>query len=71
MAKENGDGHAKDQVLFSLSRDKRDQLEAIVAKGKHKSQKVLNALILLNYDDDAPDPITLGEKDIAAMFEPL
>ena len=68
MVKENGDSHAKDQVLLSPSRDECDQLEAIVDKGKHKSHKVLNALILLNYDDDAPDPRTSGEKDIAKVL---
>ena len=59
----------KIKYRFSLSQDERDELEAIVAKGKHKSQKVLNALILLNYDEDAPKPRTLGEKDIAKVLQ--
>lgn len=59
----------KIKYRFSLSQDERDELEAIVAKGKHKSQKVLNALILLNYDEDAPNPRTLGEKDIAKVLQ--
>lgn len=59
----------KIKYRFSLSRDERDELEAIVAKGNHKSQKVLNALILLNYDDDAPNPRTLGEQDIAKVLK--
>ncbi len=34
---------------FSLSQDERSDLEAIVTKGNHNSQKVMNTLILLNY----------------------
>lgn len=34
----------------TLSKEERDELKAITAKGKHKSQKVLNALILINSD---------------------
>lgn len=59
----------KIKYRFSLSQDERSELEAIVAKGKHNSQKVLNALILLNYDEDAPKPRTLGERDIANVLK--
>jgi len=58
----------KIKYRFSLTQDERDELETIVAKGKHNSQKVLNALILLNYDEDAPKPRTLGEQDIANVL---
>ncbi len=34
----------------TLTKDERDELRVITAKGSHKSQKVLNALILLNCD---------------------
>lgn len=59
----------KIKYRFSLTQDERDELEAIVTKGKHNSQKVLNALILLNYDEDAPKPRTLGELDIAKVLK--
>lgn len=59
----------KIKYRFSLSKDERDELETIVAKGKHNSQKVLNALILLNYDEDAPKPRTLGEKEISNVLK--
>jgi len=59
----------KIKYRFSLTQDERDKLEAIVTKGKHNSQKVLNALILLNYDEDAPKPRTLGEQDIAKVLK--
>lgn len=59
----------KIKYRFSLTQDERNQLEAIVARGKHNSQKVLNALILLNYDEDATRPRTLGEQDIANVLK--
>lgn len=59
----------KIKYRFSLSQDERDELQAIVAKGKHRSQKVLNALILLNYDEDAPKPRALGEQEIANVLK--
>ena len=59
----------KIKYRFSLTHDERDELESIVAKGKHKSQKVLNALILLNYDEDASEPRTLREQDIANVLK--
>lgn len=59
----------KIKYRFSLSQGERSELEGIVSKGKHNSQKVLNALILLNYDEDAPKPRTLGEQDIANVLK--
>ena len=55
----------KIKYRFSLTQEERDELEAIVAKGKHNSQKAINALILLNYDGNTSRPRTLGEQDIA------
>lgn len=59
----------KIRYRFSLSQEERDELKNIAAKGKHNSQKVLNALILLNYDEDAPEPRTLGEQEIANVLK--
>lgn len=59
----------KIKYRFSLSQEERDELAGIAAKGKHNSQKVLNALILLNYDEDAPEPRTLGEQEIANVLK--
>lgn len=59
----------KIKCRFSLTQDEREELEAIVTKGKHNSKKVLNALILLNYDEDAPKPRTLGEQYIAKVLK--
>lgn len=59
----------KIKYRFSLTEEERCELKAIVAKGKHNSQKVINALILLNYDEDASRQRTLGEQDIANVLK--
>lgn len=59
----------KIKYRFVLTQEERDELEAIVAKGKHNSQKVITALILLNYDGDSSKPRTLGEQDIANVLK--
>jgi transposase len=59
----------KIKYRFSLSQEERDELQGIIARGKHSSQKVLNALILLNYDESAPEPRTLTELEIATVLK--
>lgn len=39
------------RYIVTLTRDEREDLGALVAKGKHRSQKILNALILLGCDE--------------------
>lgn len=39
------------KYIITLTKEERKELEAIVSKGKHKSQKYQNALILLNCDE--------------------
>jgi len=39
------------KYVVTLTKDEREALEALAAKGKHKSQKILNALILLGCDE--------------------
>jgi hypothetical protein len=58
----------KVKYRLALTQDEREQLNAIVAKGKHSSQKVLNALILLNCDEEAPESRTRTEVDIAEVL---
>ena len=58
----------KVKYRFELTGDEREEVEAIVARGKHNSQKVLNALILLNCDENAPTPRTFREQDIADVL---
>jgi len=44
-----------DKYTITLQAEEREQLEAIIRKGAHASQKVINALILLNCDEAARD----------------
>ncbi len=38
------------KYIVTLTEDERDTLDVLASKGKHKSQKILNALILLGCD---------------------
>jgi len=59
----------KVKYRIALTQEEREELEAIVSKGKHNAQKVLNALILLNCDENAPTPRTLREMDVADVLK--
>ena len=59
----------KIKYRLALTVAEREELESIVRKGKHRSQKVLNALILLNCDEHAPTPRTLKEQQIAEVLK--
>lgn len=39
------------KYIVTLTAEERDHLETLVSKGKHRSQKMLNALILLGCDE--------------------
>ena len=41
------------RYVVTLEKDERDELAGITRKGSHRSQKVINALILLNVDEGA------------------
>lgn len=58
----------KIKYRLSLTPDEREELEAVVARGKHNSQNVVNALILLNCDENAPKARTMREQDIADVL---
>lgn len=53
---------------LSLTPQEREELETIVKTGKHSSHKVLNALILLNCDEQAPTRQSLKEQQIADVL---
>jgi hypothetical protein len=40
-----------DKYKITLQDEEREQLEALIRKGTHSAQKVINALILLNCDE--------------------
>lgn len=58
----------KIKYRLSLTPQERAELETLVRKGKHSSQKVLNALILLNCDEQAPTRRTLKDQQIADVL---
>ena len=39
------------KYIVTLTKDERESLGALISKGKHRSQKILNALILLGCDE--------------------
>jgi NAD-dependent oxidoreductase involved in siderophore biosynthesis len=41
------------KYIVTLTQSERSDLEGIVSRGSHRSQKVLNALILLGCDEDS------------------
>ena len=58
----------KIKYRLSLTSDEREELEAIVARGKHNSQKAVSALMLLNCDENGPKACTMREQDIADIL---
>lgn len=53
----------------TLTKDERDELQAIVGKGSHRSQKVLNALILLNCDVGENQEHKSRNEDISRVLQ--
>ena len=53
----------------TLERGERDGLDAITRKGSHKSQKVINALILLNCDEGEFQSERMKNEDVAAVLK--
>lgn len=54
--------------VVSLEEQERAALEAITRKGSHRSQKVVNALILLNCDAGACNPRKASGEAIAGIL---
>jgi hypothetical protein len=52
----------------TLESEERRELENVVQKGNHKSQKVLNALILLNCDQSQFQDHPIKNEDISAVL---
>lgn len=53
----------------ALQKEEREKLEAITQKGSHKSQKVINALILLNCDEGELQEHRMKNEDVAAVLK--
>ncbi len=56
------------KYIVKLTQDERDKLSDIIYKGSHRSQKVLNALILLNCDEGPfQDSRTINEDIVRVL----
>ena len=53
----------------TLEREEREELEAITQKGSHRSQKVINALILLNCDEGEHQDRRMKNDDVASVLK--
>ena len=54
------------KYIVTLTEDERESLGVLTSKGKHKSQKILNALILLGCDESQKKH--LANKEIARVL---
>ena len=54
---------------ITLTKEEREELLAITQQGKHRSQKMLNALILLNCDEGGFQEIRSRNIDIASVLQ--
>ena len=52
----------------TLTQSERDELNEIICKGKHRSQKLLNALILINCDEGEHQSLRSKNEDIARIL---
>jgi hypothetical protein len=52
----------------TLQKEERDRLQAIVQKGSHTSQKVLNALVLLNCDEGQFQERRIKNEEMAPVL---
>ncbi len=53
----------------TLTKEEREELFSITQKGKHRSQKVLNALILLNCDEGKFQKERSTNKDVSSILQ--
>ena len=52
----------------TLARKEREELESIAHKGNHRSQKVINALVLLNCDQGNFQSLPMKNENVAAVL---
>ncbi len=54
---------------MTLTKDERDNLKAIISKGSHKSQKVINALILMGCGEGKYQEERSTNEEIARVLK--
>jgi transposase len=60
---------AMKKCTVTLTENEREELSAITCKGSHKSQKVLNALILLNCDEGEHQARKSRNEDVSTILQ--
>jgi len=58
-----------EKYKVTLEREERQELELIVQKGTHASQKVVNALILLNCDEEEFQDRRMKNEDVSTVLK--
>jgi len=53
----------------TLTKEERQELTSIIQKGKHRSQKVLNSLILVNCDEGRYQQNQSKNKDVSGVLQ--
>ena len=53
----------------TLTKEERQELTSIIQKGKHRSQKVLNALILVNCDEGKHQQNRSKNKELSSILQ--
>ena len=56
------------KYTVSLDKEERKELERIIQKGNHKSQKVLNALVLLNCDQGQFQERPMKNENVSSVL---
>jgi len=56
------------KYVVTLTKDEREALEGLAAKGKHKSQRILNALILLGCDEGESQKKRSTNEEMACVL---
>jgi len=56
------------KYTVALTKDEREQLRKLITKGKHRSQKILNALILLGCDEGEHQERHLTNEEISSVL---
>ena len=56
------------KYIVTLAKEEREALDALTSKVKHKSQKILNALILLGYDEGEYQTKRLTNEEMARVL---
>ena len=57
------------KYIVTLTKDERNSLKKITSKGKHKSQKIINALILLGCDEGEFQEKRSTNEDISRVLK--